>query len=149
MIEKIEVQGLADLEKKLTKLGAEMGWPALRVACREAMKPVKEDMVMNSPYDNERENDSSPHMKNKISLSVRKSGRRNKSTAAIARVGPTKAHSQKAIAAEYGTENKDGSKRQTAIPFMRPALYNNRYEVLRIFKAELIERLEAAAKTNN
>lgn len=138
MIDKIEVQGLAELEKKLTMLGADMGWPVLRVACREAMKPVKQQMQQNAPFDEDPNREEGPHMRDKVSMTTRKGGSRSsKNTAAVTRVGPTKPHSQKAIAAEYGTE------KQVAEPFMRPSLFDNRHTVVNKFtevlRAKLIE----------
>lgn len=136
MIDNIEVQGLAELEKQLTKLGAEMGWPVLRVACREAMKPVKKQMQENAPFDEDLTREAGPHMRDKISLTTRKKGSKSsKNTAAVTRVGPTKQHSQKAIAAEYGTA------KQSPTPFMRNALFDNRHQVVNTFKQVLRAKL--------
>lgn len=136
MLENIEVDGLDELEKKLIELGSEMGWPILRKASREAMKPVKEQMQRAAPYDDSLTREEGPHLRNKISMNVRKQGSRNNAdTAATTKVGPTKAHSRKAIAAEYGTI------RQTAKPFMRSALFDNRYRVVNTFKAILAAKL--------
>ncbi|WP_194709595.1 HK97-gp10 family putative phage morphogenesis protein [Vibrio parahaemolyticus] len=141
MIDNIEVQGLAELEKQLTKLGAEMGWPVLRVACREAMKPVKQQMQQNAPFNEDPKREEGPHMRDKISLTTRKKGsKRSKSTAAVTRVGPTKQHSQKAIAAEYGTT------KQSPTPFMRNALFDNRHQVVNKFKQVLRAKLIEASQ---
>ena len=138
---KFEVQGLAELEKKLVKVGAEMGYPALRKASRAAMKPVKEQMQQNAPVDNDPSRPDEPHMRDKISMTVRKKGsRRSKSTAATTKVGPAKAHSQKAIAAEYGTI------KQVAKPFIRPSLFDNRHKVANTFKNVLAAELREVSK---
>lgn len=137
-IDRWEVSGLDELERKLTKLGAEMGWPVLRIACREAMKPVKQQMQQNAPFNEDPKREEGPHMRDKISLTTRKKGsKRSKNTAAVTRVGPTKQHSQKAIAAEYGTA------KQSPTPFMRNSLFDNRHQVVsrftQVLRARLIE----------
>jgi len=139
MADPFAVEGLAELERKLVKIGAEMGYPILRKASREAMKPVKEQMKQTAPVDDDPNRADGPHMRDKISLSVRKKGsRRSKNTAATTKVGPAKAHSQKAIAAEYGNA------KQTATPFIRSALFDNRYKVVATFKQVLAAKLREA-----
>lgn len=141
MFDKFEVQGLDELEKKLVSIGVEMGWPILRKASREAMAPVRAQMKRDSPVDEREDREEGPHMRDKISMTVRKQGSRsNKNTAATTKVGPTKVHSQKAIAAEYGTET------QTATPFIRSALFDNRYNVANIFKSALSSKLKEVSK---
>ena len=123
-----EVQGLQDLERQLTALGAEIGVKALRKAARAAMKPVKDQMVQTAPFDNNKSDRVSSeaekheiaartqHMRDKISITTKKLDKKGgKHNALTVRVGPTKAHSRKAIAAEFGT------KKQTAIPFYAPS----------------------------
>ncbi len=141
MSEQWQVEGLAELEKKLVQIGAEMGYPILRQASRAAMKPVKEQMKQNAPVDDDPQRQPGPHLRDKISMTVRKKGsRRSKSTAATTQVGPTKAHSQKAIAAEYGT------RKQVAKPFIRSALFDNRYQVVATFKQILSAKLREVSR---
>lgn len=139
-----EVQGLDELDKKLTQLGAEIGLKAFRKAARAAMKPVKEQMSQTAPFD-EGKNTSTKdgaskqeiaaktqHLRDKISITTKKLDKKGgKKNALSVRVGPTKAHSQKAIAAEYGTQ------KQSATPFIRPALYDNRELVVNTMKTKL------------
>jgi len=136
MFDNVQVTGLDELERALVSIGAEMGYPILRKASRAAMKPVKTQMQENAPFDDDPNRDQGPHLRNKISVNVRKKGSRgSQQTAATTRVGPTKAHSQKAIAAEYGTTN------QGAQPFIRSALFDNRYRVVETFKQVLRAKL--------
>ncbi|MCJ8337576.1 MAG: HK97 gp10 family phage protein [Pseudomonadales bacterium] len=141
---KWEVKGLADLEKQLTALGAEVGLKALRTAARTAMKPVQEQMKRTAPFDKDKSGAPSAqadkgeiaartqHMNEKIGITTKKLDKKaGKTTALSVRVGPTKAHSQKAIAAEYGTA------KQTATPFMRASLFDNKELVVRTMKNKL------------
>lgn len=145
--ENFDVQGLAELEKNLVKLGAEMGYPILRQASRAAMKPVKDQMKQTAPVNDDPARKDGPHMRDKISMTVRKKGSRSsKSTAATTQVGPTKVHSQKAIAAEYGTNGPNGATKQVAKPFIRPALFDNRHKVVDTFKQVLGAKLKEASR---
>lgn len=150
-----EVEGLDELDKKLTQLGAEIGIKALRKSARAAMKPVKEQMIQNAPFDEGKSTETytgaskeevaarSQHLKDKIGITTKKLDRKGGRTNALSvRVGPTKAHTQKAVAAEYGTsgkkhKNKSKGHKQAAKPFMRPALYDNKELVVRTMKTVL------------
>jgi HK97 gp10 family phage protein len=57
-------------------------------------------------------------------------------TVVTIRVGPSKEHTMKALAQEFGTV------KQVANPFMRPALDFNREKVLRILTVSLREGIE-------
>jgi HK97 gp10 family phage protein len=144
-----DVQGLEDLDKKLAELGAEVGQKVLRKAARTAMKPVKEQMVQTAPFDEGKSGEAAEgatkkeraartqHLKDKISITTKKRKRQGKSkTALTVRVGPTRAHAQKAIAAEYGTT------KQSSTPFMRAALQDNRELVVRTIKHKLAAEIE-------
>jgi len=139
-----KVEGLADLERQLTELGAEVGLKVLRTAARTAMKPVQSQMKRTAPFDEDKSGAPSAqagkgeiaartqHMADKIGMTTKKLDKKaGKTTALSVRVGPTKAHSQKAIAAEYGTE------KQTAKPFMRNALFDNKELVVSTMKNKL------------
>ncbi|WP_051222298.1 HK97-gp10 family putative phage morphogenesis protein [Neptunomonas japonica] len=141
MNESWEITGLDDLERQLTALGGKDGLTALRRASRAAMKPVKEQMIANAPFDDDSQ---AEHMRDKISMTTKKTDKRKagKNNALAVRVGPTKKHSQKAIAAEYGTEN------QEAIPFMRPALYDQRHRVVDGMRTKLAVEIERIVRKN-
>jgi HK97 gp10 family phage protein len=144
-----DVQGLAELDKKLAELGAEVGQKVLRKAARAAMKPVKDQMVQTAPFDEGKTSSAAEgaskkevaartqHLKDKISITTKKRKEQGRSkTALIVRVGPTRAHAQKAIAAEYGTT------KQSSTPFMRAALQDNRELVVRTMKHKLAAEIE-------
>ncbi|MDW1847205.1 hypothetical protein R7E49_16315 [Vibrio sp. Vb2110] len=134
------VSGLKELEKALTELGQKAGLKALRKASREAMDGVQLSMAMGAGY-----NSDSPdgeHMRDSIKISTKKldSKHGGKDNALATRVGPSKKHSQKAIAQEYGTA------KQAADPFMRPALYENRHRIVRTFRTVLATEIQKAIK---
>ncbi|EOX4836919.1 HK97-gp10 family putative phage morphogenesis protein [Vibrio alginolyticus] len=134
------VSGLKELEKALTELGQKAGLKALRKASREAMGGVQLSMAMGAGY-----NSDSPdgeHMRDSIKISTKKldSKHGGKNNALATRVGPSKKHSQKAIAQEYGTA------KQAADPFMRPALYENRHRIVRTFRTVLATEIQKAIK---
>ncbi|EGQ8125748.1 MULTISPECIES: HK97-gp10 family putative phage morphogenesis protein [Vibrio] len=134
------VSGLKELEKALTELGQKAGLKALRKASREAMGGVQLSMAMGAGY-----NSDSPdgeHMRDSIKISTKKldSKHGGKDNALATRVGPSKKHSQKAIAQEYGTA------KQAADPFMRPALYENRHRIVRTFRTVLATEIQKAIK---
>ncbi|ENK2310051.1 hypothetical protein AB3B00_002310 [Vibrio alginolyticus] len=134
------VSGLKELEKALTELGQKAGLKALRKASRGAMGGVQLSMAMGAGY-----NSDSPdgeHMRDSIKISTKKldSKHGGKDNALATRVGPSKKHSQKAIAQEYGTA------KQAADPFMRPALYENRHRIVRTFRTVLATEIQKAIK---
>ncbi|EPX4129398.1 HK97-gp10 family putative phage morphogenesis protein [Vibrio alginolyticus] len=134
------VSGLKELEKALTELGQKAGLKALRKASREAMGGVQLSMAMGAGY-----NSDSPdgeHMRDSIKISTKKLDIKHggKDNALATRVGPSKKHSQKAIAQEYGTA------KQAADPFMRPALYENRHRVVGTFRTVLATEIQKAIK---
>ncbi|EOX3942285.1 HK97-gp10 family putative phage morphogenesis protein [Vibrio alginolyticus] len=134
------VSGLKELEKALTELGQKAGLKALRKASREAMGGVQLSMAMGAGY-----NSDSPdgeHMRDSIKISTKKldSKHGGKDNALATRVGPSKKHSQKAIAQEYGTA------KQAADPYMRPALYENRHRIVRTFRTVLATEIQKAIK---
>ncbi|HCG7654224.1 hypothetical protein P3538_13555 [Vibrio parahaemolyticus] len=134
------VSGLKELEKALTELGQKAGLKALRKASREAMGGVQLSMAMGAGY-----NSDSPdgeHMRDSIKISTKKldSKHGGKDNALATRVGPSKKHSQKAIAQEYGTA------KQAADPFMRTALYENRHRIVRTFRTVLATEIQKAIK---
>ena len=57
-------------------------------------------------------------------------------TMVTVRVGPSKEHTMKALAQEFGTV------KQVADPFMRPALDFNRAKILRVLSVRIREGIE-------
>jgi len=154
-----EVQGLAELDRKLAELGEELGVKALRKAGRAGMAPVRQQMIRTAPFDDDKDTRSHPlngtrnqiaartqHLKEKISMTAKKPGKSILGqTAMTIRVGPTKAHAKKAIAAEYGTTKK---KKQKATPFMRSALFDNKEQVVKTFKNELLAEINRVTRNS-
>lgn len=132
------LEGLAELEHKLLDIGVAAGATALRRAGREAMKPVQRDMKIGAGFD---ESSDDQHMRDSIKITSNRARGREKNTAVRVRVGPTKPHSIKALAQEYGTE------KQNPDPFMRPALFGNASQVLGTFKTILAIEIEKAANS--
>lgn len=139
-IDRWEVSGLQELEKSLNDIGAKAGLRTLRKAGREAMSGVQFAMAMGAGYDNA--TTEGEHMRDSIKITTKKmdSKRGGKDNAIAVRVGPSKAHSQKAIAQEYGTA------KQLADPFMRPALHENRHRVVNTFRTVLASEIQKAIK---
>ncbi len=141
-----DVKGLKQLDDALNDLALSAQKSVLRKAGREAMGGVAFAMAMGANVD---PNSAGPHMRDDIKTNAKigdtKKG--DADNAIVVRTGPSKAHAQKAIAQEYGTE------KQTAQPFMRPALYENRERVVDVFKTQLaisinkaIQKARRAAK---
>nr|WP_248376803.1 HK97-gp10 family putative phage morphogenesis protein [Vibrio cyclitrophicus] len=139
-IDSWDVSGLKELEKALTDIGEKAGLRTLRKASREAMGGVQFAMAMGAGYDEA--GDDGEHMRDSIKITTKKldSKHGGKDNALATRVGPTKKHSQKAIAQEYGTA------KQTADPFMRPALFENRHRVVSKFRTVLATEIQKAIK---
>ena len=131
---KMEVQGLKELEQTLLSLGEKVAVKVLSAAGKEAMQVVKEDMQQHAGYD---ESSTGSHMRDSIKTTSRnrmKDGRWP--TVVTIRVGPSKEHSMKALAQEFGTV------KQVASPFMRPALDHNRAKILRVLAVSIRDGIE-------
>lgn len=131
---RMEVKGLQDLERQLAAMGEKIAVKVMATAGKEAMQIVSTDMQQHAGYD---EKSPGPHMRDNIKTSSRnrmKDGRFL--TVVTIRVGPSKAHTQKALAQEFGTV------KQVASPFMRPALDFNRSKILSILAVRLREGIE-------
>ena len=128
---KTEVKGLKELEQALVGLGQKIAVKVLRDAGKEAMEIVAEDMEENSGFNIKSQ---SAHMRDSIGVRARnRMSDQRWPTVVTIRVGPSKAHGQKAIAQEFGTI------KQVAKPFMRPALDYNRPKILRILTTRIRE----------
>ncbi|HEE0042140.1 TPA: HK97 gp10 family phage protein [Citrobacter freundii] len=131
---RMEVQGLQALERQLQALGEKVAGKVLAAAGKEAMEIVQEDMQQHAGYD---ETSSGPHMRDSIKVSSRNRMKDERwLTVVTIRVGPSKEHTMKALAQEFGTV------KQVADPFMRPALDYNRAKILRILAVRLREGIE-------
>ena len=129
---RVEVKGLAELERQLIALGEKVGTQVLREAGRAALEPVWEDMKEHAGFD---EAANTEHMRD--SIKIRSSASKAKGNAVVyLRVGPSKKHFIKALAQEMGTV------KQVAAPFIRPALDYNQSKVLRILAVEIRDRIE-------
>lgn len=131
---RMEVQGLQELERQLQAMGEKVAGKVLAAAGKEAMEIVREDMQQHAGYD---ESSNGPHMRDSIKVSSRNRMKDERwLTVVTIRVGPSKEHTMKALAQEFGTV------KQVADPFMRPALDYNRAKVLRILAVRLREDIE-------
>lgn len=131
---RMEAQGLQELERQLQALGEKVAGEVMAAAGKEAMEIVQEDMQQHAGYD---ESSSGPHMRDSIKVSSRNRMKDERwLTVVTIRVGPSKEHTMKALAQEFGTV------KQVADPFMRPALDYNRAKVLRILAVRLREGIE-------
>jgi len=131
---RMEVKGLKELEQQLLSMGEKVAVKVLGAAGKEAMEIVREDMQQHAGYD---DSSTGPHMRDNIKTTYQ--SRMNDGrwlTAVTIRVGPSKAHTMKALAQEFGTV------KQVADPFMRPALDFNRAKVLRILAVSIREGIE-------
>ncbi|KAA5961012.1 MULTISPECIES: HK97-gp10 family putative phage morphogenesis protein [Pantoea] len=131
---RMEVKGLTELEKQLEALGEKVAVKVLAEAGKEAMQIVSEDMRRHAGYDKE---SSGPHMRDSIKVSSRNRMKNKRwNTVVTIRVGPSREHTQKALAQEYGTS------KQVARPFMRPALEYNTAKILRILTVQIREGIQ-------
>ncbi|MBF7956129.1 HK97-gp10 family putative phage morphogenesis protein [Rahnella victoriana] len=131
---RMEVKGLQELERQLVAMGDKIAVKVLSSAGKEAMQIVSTDMQQHAGYDEE---SPGPHMRDNIKTTSRnrmKDGRYL--TVVTIRVGPSKEHTMKALAQEFGTV------KQVASPFMRPALDFNRSKILSILAVRLREGIE-------
>lgn len=131
---RMEVKGLQELERQLAAMGEKIAVKVMANAGKEAMQIVSADMQQQAGYD---EKSPGPHMRDNIKTTSRnrmKDGRYL--TVVTIRVGPSKVHTQKALAQEFGTV------KQVASPFMRPALDFNRSKILSILAVRLREGIE-------
>lgn len=131
---RMEVKGLQELERQLAAMGDKIAVKVLASAGKEAMQIVSADMQQHAGYDAE---STGPHMRDNIKTTSRnrmKDGRYL--TVVTIRVGPSKEHTMKALAQEFGTV------KQVASPFMRPALDFNRSKILSILAVRLREGIE-------
>lgn len=131
---RMEVQGLQELERQLQALGEKVAGKVLARAGKEAMGIVQADMRQHAGYD---EKSPGPHMRDSIKVRSRNRMKDERwQTVVTVRVGPSREHTMKALAQEFGTV------KQVASPFMRPALDYNRAKVLRILSVCIREGLK-------
>ena len=128
---RMEVTGLAELERQLIALGEKAGTKVLREAGRAALQVVEQDMKEHAGYD---ESAKGPHMRD--SIKIRSTTRAKGNAVVVLRVGPSKPHYIKALAQEFGTV------KQIPDPFIRPALDYNKSRVLRILAVEIRDRIQ-------
>lgn len=128
---RMEVTGLAELERELIALGEKAGKKLLRDAGRAALAIVEQDMKKHAGYD---ETAKGPHMRE--SIKIRSTTRSRDRAVVVLRVGPSKQHYIKALAQEFGTV------KQVPEPFIRPALDYNKNRVLRILAVEIRDRIQ-------
>jgi HK97 gp10 family phage protein len=130
----MEVKGLQELERELLALGEKIGTKVLTSAGKEAMEIVSDDMQQHAGYD---ESSPGPHLRDNIKTTSKNRMKDSRwVTVVTIRVGPSKEHTMKALAQEFGTV------KQVASPFMRPALDFNRAKILRILAVRLREGIE-------
>lgn len=135
---KWDVQGLRELDNAVKNLGVATGGKVMRKAGRDAMGDVQFAMATGAGFDTDARGE---HMREAIKITTKMADAKAGSENAVAvRVGPTKKHSQKAIAQEYGTA------KQQPDPFMRVSLEENRERVVEKFASGLAVEIEKAIK---
>lgn len=135
---KWDVQGLRELDNAVKNLGVATGGKVMRKAGRDAMGDVQFAMATGAGFDPDTRGE---HMREAIKITTKMADAKAGSENAVAvRVGPTKKHSQKAIAQEYGTA------KQQPDPFMRVSLEENRERVVEKFASGLAVEIEKAIK---
>lgn len=135
---KWDVQGLRELDNAVKNLGVATGGKVMRKAGRDAMAEVQFAMATGAGFDPDAKGE---HMRETIKITTKMADAKAGSDNAVAvRVGPTKKHSQKAIAQEYGTA------KQQPDPFMRVSLEENRERVVEKFASGLAVEIEKAIK---
>ena len=131
---RMEVKGLQELERQLEAIGEKLAVKVLRQAGKEAMEVVTEDMQQHAGFD---ESSDGLHMRDSIKISSQNRMKDERwLTVVTIRVGPSREHTMKALAQEFGTV------KQVADPFMRPALDFNREKILRILAVGIREGIE-------
>ena len=148
------VEGLAELDKALSELGAELGYKTLRTAGRKAMKPVLEAARAGA-------NEETGELKQSLAITVKKGrGARGKGGDTAADIGVGATRKSVSVKNEDGTRSRKelsminikagaqeyGTKYQQAQPFLRPALHNNVDAVLNNLRKELATAIDKAAK---
>lgn len=120
----VRVDGLADLERQLLRLGAAVGAKVLRGALSDALKPMQKAAK-----------DAVPEQTGRLKRSVRRSSRvdrRGKASAAV-KMGGKKAFYAHMV--EFGTKHSPPN------PIMRQAFEAHKRESLNIFKAAMAKRI--------
>ena len=131
---RMEVKGLQELERQLVAMGDKIAVKVLSSAGKEAMQIVSTDMQQHAGYD---EKSPGTHMRDNIKTTSRNRMKDGRFLTVVSiRVGPSKEHTMKALAQEFGTV------KQVASPFMRPALDFNRSKILSILAVRLREGIE-------
>ena len=160
----LDIKGLDDVDKALTKLGSEIGEKVMVGALRDAAKPIEEAMLAKVPVgkfpvlvSNEKNlnrrlkgsdkrvwiapGELKKRVKIKSSKAIKKKGLRKgakKDEVAQVRVGIHRAYYAQFV--EFGT------KYQSARPFIRPAINAKSAESIQIYKARIRHRIKLAEK---
>lgn len=125
----IDVTGLAELETRLLSLGEDITLNIVKRAGMKAMQAVVSDMTRNAGYDPKNEGE---HMRDTIKVRAKQRMKDSQyPTLMTFSVGPSRPHTIKARAQEFGTY------KQTARPFMRPALDNNIPKIINTLTEEI------------
>lgn len=136
---KYGVKGFESLDKDLVSLDVKTGLKFMRKAGKKAMKSTQTLMKAGANVSNGIGGLDAGlvHMRDDIKITTKAGSRRSKSRVLVIEVGPTKKHSQKAIAQEFGTA------KQKAEPFIRRAGIQSKGLQIRIIQAELKKDLNS------
>jgi HK97 gp10 family phage protein len=130
---KVNQGDLAAIREKLKTLADKAGKTAVRQAARKAMKPVRDEVQANAPYD---PTDDSIHVKANVALYTKWRG-----STLYARVGIRGGAKKNPETPWYWRLHEFGTKHLPARPFMQPALENNAQDVLDAVADELKKAL--------
>jgi HK97 gp10 family phage protein len=135
-----KVKGLKELEKKLLALSKEYGAKkansALRAPLKAAMSPIVQEVKNNTPVDTGALRDSTKLRIRQPSKQIKAD---NPDVTMIASVGWEENRKQQ-IAVEYGTNSREAN------PVLRPALENNKKEIVARFAKTLGPSIERSAR---
>ncbi|WP_299081718.1 hypothetical protein [uncultured Paraglaciecola sp.] len=156
MTETFKIDGLADLEKNLLALGADLGAKTLRNALRDAAKPIHSKMLSGitdsgvtrvvTTKKGQRVTITSGFLRSrtKIRTSINRRGavskRFSKGDVAVVKVGVFRVGY--VVPVEYGANGRAGTK------FIRRSL-SETPAALNIFRQRLADRIEKAARKRN
>ena len=124
---------LQALNKRLSEMSKKLGKQAVRQAAREAMKPVRDEVKRNAPFD---PTDDGIHIKEAVALKTSWKG--STLTASVGIRGGAKANLETPW---YFRLQEFGTKHMPARPWIGPALEKNAQQVLDTLAASLKKAL--------
>lgn len=136
----VEIQGLAELDRKLRQFGPRLARNGLRAAVNAGAQVIKKDARNRAPVDTGRLSKKAIYVKR-----IREEVTFTREAYAVGvRFG--KREQQKDRDAFYWRWIEFGTKFKAARPFIRPAFESKKFEALQRIKEKLIERIEKLSR---